>query len=153
VVVGASDVPMTAAAIAELGPDVLLLDIGMVDGLNMAISLHQLLPDLRIVAISVAEVADDIIACAKAGVVGFLSRQESTQDAVNPVHSAFRGEFVCSPRIAALMFTRVAAMSAGQGETSSGNARGEGPNANGGLTQREQEIISLLRGGLSNKEI
>jgi DNA-binding NarL/FixJ family response regulator len=152
-VVGASDTPITAAAIAELGPDVLLLDIATFAGLSNAIALRQLLPELRIIAISVAEVEDEIIACAKAGVAGFVSRRESTQDLVTAIHSVLRGEFVCSRRIAALMFTRLAAMSAGRSEVASDNGRGEIPSANGRLTQREQEIISLLCDGLSNKEI
>jgi DNA-binding NarL/FixJ family response regulator len=42
------------------------------------------------------------------------------------------------------MFDRLGAMSAGRGEVPSGN---------GGLTRREQEIVSLLGDGLSNKDI
>jgi two-component system, NarL family, nitrate/nitrite response regulator NarL len=142
-VVGASDVPITAAAIAELGPDVLLLDIAMVGGLNMVISLRPLLPDLRIVAIAGTEVEDEIIACARAAVAGFVPRKGSTQDVVAAVHSAVRGEFVCSPRAAALLFSHVGAIS---------DARSEFP-SNTKLTRREQEIVSLVREGLSNKEI
>jgi DNA-binding NarL/FixJ family response regulator len=152
-VVGAPDTPITAAAIAELGPDVLLLDIATFAGLSNVIALRQLLPDLRIIAISVAEVEGEVIACVKAGVAGFVSRRESTQDLVTAVRSVLRGEFVCSPRIAALMFTRLAAISAGRGEVASDNGRGEIPSANGGLTQRELEVISFVRDGLSNKEI
>jgi hypothetical protein len=78
-VVGASDTPITATTIAALAPDVLLLDIATLAALSNAIALHQLLPDLRIIAISVAEVEDEIVACAKAGVAGFVSRREPTQ--------------------------------------------------------------------------
>jgi len=51
-----------------------------------------------------------------------------------------RNELVCSPRIAALLFSRIAAIGS---ERSHGSA----------LTRREHEIVSLMTQGLSNKEI
>ena len=59
------------------------------------------------------------------------------------VHSAMRGELVCSPRIAALLFTRVGAVASKQ----SGDPDREA------LTRREHEIVSLVVEGLANKEI
>jgi DNA-binding NarL/FixJ family response regulator len=143
-VVGGSNVPVRAAEIAELRPEVVLLDVTMVDGFDISASLRQLLPGLRIVAIAVAEIECDVMVCAGTGVAGIVSRTASVRDVVSAIHSAMRGEFFCSPRIAALLFSRVDPMPA---------RREEVPVGNGGLTRREREIVSLIGEGLCNKDI
>jgi DNA-binding NarL/FixJ family response regulator len=142
--IGASSVPISPAEIAELHPDVLVLDIATADGLDTSVSLRQLLPDMRTVAIGVAEVEDEVIAGAKAGVAGFVSRRGSVQDIATAVHRVMRGEFVCPPRVASLLFTHVGAMPATRSDISGTESK---------LTQRELEIVSLVGDGLSNKEI
>jgi DNA-binding NarL/FixJ family response regulator len=143
-IVGASGSPIPSADVARLRPDILLLDIATAGGLTRCTSLRELAPDVRIIAIGSAEVGDEIIACAKAGVMGFLSREASVKDVVTAAHCVMRGEVVWSPRVAALLLTRVGAMSA---------AASEGPGNGNKLTRREQEIVSLVSEGLSNKEI
>lgn len=84
-----------------------------------------------------------MLACAEAGVSGFVSRNGSIHDVVTAVHCAVRNELVCSPRIAALLFSRVAA---------AGSKRLVDRD-NDALIRREHEIVSLIMQGLSNKEI
>jgi two-component system nitrate/nitrite response regulator NarL len=100
-------------------------------------------PDLKIVAIAVSDIEQEVVACAEAGVSGFVSRNGSIQDLVTAVHCAMRNELVCSPRITALLFSRVASIR---------SERSHAP-GNGALTRREHEIVSLMTQGLSNKEI
>jgi two-component system nitrate/nitrite response regulator NarL len=59
------------------------------------------------------------------------------------VHSAVRGELVCSPRTAAMLLHRV---SLPHGRPSADPDKSM-------LTQREQDIVLLLNEGLSNKQI
>ena len=59
------------------------------------------------------------------------------------MHCAVRNELVCSPRIAALLFSRVAAV----------GSKRLVDRDNDALTRREHEIVSLIMQGLSNKEI
>jgi len=122
---------------------VVLLDVGTPGGLDMLLAFRQALPDLKIVAIAVADVEQEVVACAEAGVSGFVSRNGSIQDLVTAVQCAVRNELVCSPRIAALLFSRIAAI---------GSERNHGRD-NNALTRREHEIVSLMTQGLSNKEI
>jgi two-component system, NarL family, nitrate/nitrite response regulator NarL len=143
VVVGTADLAMSPRQIVEFRPDVLLLDVGTCGGLDMPLAFRQVLPDLKIVAIAVADAERDVFFCAEAGVSGFVSRTATIQDLVTAVHSAMRGELVCSPRIAALLFTRVGAVASKQ----SGDRDREA------LTRREHEIVSLMAEGLANKEI
>lgn len=142
-VVGSADFTISTTRLAAARPDVALLDVGTPGGLDMLLALRVALPDLKIVVIAVADVEREVVACAEAGASGFVSRNGSIQDLVTAVHCAVRNELVCSPRIAALLFTRVAAISSERNCGRDNNA----------LTRREHEIVSLMTQGLSNKEI
>jgi DNA-binding NarL/FixJ family response regulator len=141
--VGASDLSAALTQIAELRPDILLLDVARPDSLQTCFPLRQISPDMKIVAFAVAEVDREIIACAEAGISGYVSQTGSAEDVVAAVHRAVRGELLCSPRTAALLFSRMAVLSPKRGAAASNNM----------LTRREREIITLVEEGLSNKEI
>jgi two-component system, NarL family, nitrate/nitrite response regulator NarL len=140
-VVGSSDLPITPTRIAELRPDVLLLDIAIPGSLNVSLSLRETFVHVKIVAFAVSEL--ELVACAEAGLSGYISREGSVEDVVAAVHHAMRGELLCSPRAAALLFGHVAVLSA-----NSAPAAGEKS-----LTRREREIAALIEKGLPNKEI
>jgi DNA-binding NarL/FixJ family response regulator len=143
IVVGSSDLSASPTRIAALRPDVLLLDVARPGSLEICFPVRQVLPDMKIVAFAVAEIDRDIIACAEAGVSGYVSCRGSAEDVVASVHRAVRGELLCSPRTAALLFSRMAVLSPKRGTAASNNM----------LTRREHEIITLVAKGLSNKEI
>jgi DNA-binding NarL/FixJ family response regulator len=142
-VADSADLTISPTHIAAARPDVVLLDVGAPGGLETLLVLRQALPDLKIVAIAVSDIEQEVVACAEAGVSGFVSRDGSIQDLVTAVHCAMRNELVCSPRITALLFSRVASIR---------SERSHAP-GNGALTRREHEIVSLMTQGLSNKEI
>jgi len=142
-VVGSADMTVKSTRMGELHPDVVLLDVGTPGGLDMPPILRQVLPDLKVVAIAVNDVEQEVFACAEARVSGFVSRNGSIQDLLAAIHCAVRNELVCPPRIAALLFGRVVTL----------RSERIGERVHGGLTRREHEIASQLIQGLSNKEI
>jgi two-component system nitrate/nitrite response regulator NarL len=142
-VIGSSDLSVSPTEIAELRPDVILLDAAKLGNLELSPPLQQVLPSAKIVAFAVADVDDDIIACAEVGISGYVSRAGSIEEVVAAVHGAVCGELHCPPRTSALLFSRMALPSAKRGFVSNNEA----------LTQREREIVELLEQGLSNKEI
>ena len=141
-VAGSADLSISPTHIAAARPDVVLLDVGAPGGPETLLVLRQALADLKIVAIAVSDIEQEVVACAEAGISGFVSRDGSIQDLVTAVHCAMRNELVCSPRVAGMLFRRVAAI---------GSERSHGPD--NALTRREHEIVSLMTQGLSNKEI
>jgi two-component system, NarL family, nitrate/nitrite response regulator NarL len=96
----------------------------------------------RVLALAVRDDEEDVVACAEAGVAGYITRDASLEDVVAAVETAACGEAPCSPRIVASLLDRLAANAAAPPV-----AR---PNP---LTYREREIVALIDEGLSNKQI
>ena len=142
-VIGSSDLSTPPCQIAELAPDALLLDITAPGGLDISSLIRYAMPNIRIVAFGVAEVEQVVMECAKAGVSAFVARKGSVQDVVEAVHSAIRGELICSPRTAGILLSHVTALV----------ARPPAGVDNDSLTLRESEIARLVGDGLSNKQI
>jgi two-component system, NarL family, nitrate/nitrite response regulator NarL len=127
----------------ELQPDVVFLDISMADVLRLVHEVRSVAPGAAVVATAVAETDREIVACAEAGVAGFVTRDQSLAEVVRVLESVARGESLCSPRTAAVLLRRVTVLS----------AQREPPGAPDGLTPREREIARLIAQGCSNKEI
>jgi two-component system, NarL family, nitrate/nitrite response regulator NarL len=129
--------------ISALRPDALLLDLGCRGSLAIPRRAQQILPDVRIVAFAVADVDDNVLACAEAGISSYVMQNGSSEDLVAAVRAALRGELVCSPRIAGLLFSRLATVCDGRPMAS----------IDALLTPREREIAAMLARNLPNKEI
>src|SRR6266511_1849907 len=93
-VANSADLTISPTHIASARPDVVLLDVGTPGGVEALLVLRQALPDLKIVAIAVSDIEQEVVACAEAGVSGFVSRNGSIQDLVTAVHCAMRNEIV-----------------------------------------------------------
>ena len=131
------------ALLTELRPDVLLLDSAMPGSVESMPAIRERAADVKIVALGVPEVDGDILRCAEAGVSGYLTSRGTAADLVLAVRSAARGEAVCSPRAAAALMQRLARLA----EVGHNHGHGDG------LTPRQRQILQLIDGGLSNKEI
>jgi len=143
IVLGSSDVSELPTELPECPPDVLLLDVSRPGNLDKCVKLRDRLPTVKIVAFAVGDIDGDIIACAEAGVSGWIPRTGSTEDVVAAVHGAVRGELLCPPRTTALLFSHMAFLSRERSIVRSHDI----------LTQRETEVVTLVEHGLSNKEI
>jgi DNA-binding NarL/FixJ family response regulator len=129
--------------IATLQPDIVLLDITVRDSLRIPSQVRQIVPGLPVVAFAVGELERDVLACAEAGISGYVMHNGTAEDLVAAVRSALRGELMCSPRVAALLFNRMATLS-----NSPLTDLADAP-----LTRREREIAVLVARNLPNKEI
>lgn len=139
----ASNVDEAVTRVRDLTPYVSLVDLAMQEGYQAIRQMADLVPSMKVLALSVLEAESEVIACAEAGVAGYISRDGSTEDLVKSVEMAAKGELFCSPRMAALLTKRVKA--AAFKSTASG--------LNASLTRRESRVLELLEQGLSNKQI
>jgi two-component system nitrate/nitrite response regulator NarL len=129
--------------VAGFAPDVVLVHMATVGGVDIVAAVVAAAPDAVVVAIGASEREDEVIACAEAGVSGYLVRNGSLADLHAMIKGAARGESLLSPRVAATLLRRVTSLAA-ERRSWIGSAR---------LTARELEILGLIDQGLSNKEI
>lgn len=136
----------STALTSTLKADVILLDGRIPDGPAAVRRVLDIAPDLRIIACSVRETEEDIIAWAEAGVIGYIPRTAALADFVRLMIDIHNGEQISSGRIVTGLLRRIAL------------AARRRPNRDTNfpllaLTKREREAAELIRGGLSDKEI
>ncbi len=85
------------------------------------------------------------LAAVRSGAIGYLLKDASAADVVTAVRSAYRGEAVCSPSLCSMLFRAVA-----QAGT---ETLVEAESARPDLTLRQQQLVSLIAKGFTNKEI
>jgi DNA-binding NarL/FixJ family response regulator len=137
----------SAAAAAMLGGSVatvVLLDVSGDGAIEAARCLRRKGPSISIVALGLGDEPEHVIACAEAGIAGYVPRDGSLADLVRAIEGAPRGEMACSPRIAGHLLRHVARLADQLGPPEPQPI---------GLTAREAEILELIDDGLSNKEI
>jgi DNA-binding NarL/FixJ family response regulator len=143
VVGSAGDAALGLTVALELSPDIVLLDLSMSHSRELAREISQAAPHISIVALGLTEEEDEVLSCAEAGMVGYVTREGSIEDLVAALESVARGELLCSPRMAGALLRHLGRMAA---DRSRGAPAAE-------LTGREREILTLIDRGLSNKEI
>lgn len=126
-------------------PDVLVLDMTMPGGGLSAIeAIAQGYPSVRTLMLTVVADEDQVCTALKQGAGGYLLKGTSGPELVQTVRLISQGENYVSPNLAAKLLMR----------SGSGLAREEKrPDRFSGLTPREEQILSILVEGRSNKEI
>ncbi len=128
----------------EYEPDLILLDINMkkMNGLETlgAIKSHDI--DSRVLMLTVSDNEEDVITAIRLGADGYLLKDMEPEDTLNSIHAAASGKLVVSERLTRLLAEAL-------------RAEAKAPNSteDAGLTGRENEILSLVAQGLSNKHI
>jgi two-component system nitrate/nitrite response regulator NarL len=130
-------------AVRALQPHVVLIDVGFADVIHLMRTLHAEQPKSRILALAVQEEISSILDYAEAGAHGFVTANGSMTDLIKAIESTAAGELICSPRIAADLLRRATQTT----------RKPSDPSIRRSFTTREQEVLSLLQKGRSNKEI
>jgi len=141
----AGTVADAVASITALRPDVVLLDVHMPDGGGRAVleALRRAQPDVKFLALSVSDSAEDVIGLIRAGARGYVTKTISPEQLAEAVRRVADGDAVFSPRLAGFVLDAFA-------------ARPDVPVADpelDQLTNREREVLRLLARGYAYKEI
>jgi DNA-binding NarL/FixJ family response regulator len=141
----AGTVADAVAAITAMQPDVVLLDVHMPDGGGRAVleALRRSQPDVKFLALSVSDAAEDVIGLIRAGARGYVTKTISPEQLAEAVRRVADGDAVFSPRLAGFVLDAFA-------------ARPDVPVADpelDQLTNREREVLRLLARGYAYKEI
>jgi DNA-binding NarL/FixJ family response regulator len=132
---------------AALRPDVVLMDLHMpvLDGIAATRRLRVEQPQIRVLALTTFDDDEDVFAALRAGALGYLLKDVSSERLVEALLAAARGESVLQPSVAAKVVARVARMA---DEPAPRPQPLVDP-----LSDRELEVLRLLAEGSSNREI
>src|SRR5213082_830195 len=100
---------------------------------------------LKVVLIGMDPDEKQFMAAVRAGVTGYLLKDASASDVVNAVRAVFRDEAVCPSQLCGTLF-RFVAQTAEDVPSENQASRPE-------LTLRQQQLVTLVAKGLTNKEI
>jgi DNA-binding NarL/FixJ family response regulator len=147
----APDVDTAVAGIRATRPDVVLLDVHLPGGGGRAVleTLRAELPDVRWLALSVSDAAEDVIAVIRAGARGYVTKTISGPDLVDAVRRVADGDVVFSPRLAGFVLDAFAS-SAASAPVAEEEATDPGLDL---LSAREREVMQLLARGYTYREI
>lgn len=132
---------------AALSPDVVLMDLRMpvLDGVAATRRLRVERPEVRVIALTTFDDDEEVFAALRAGAVGYLLKDVSSERLVEAIGAASRGESVLQPSVAAKVIARFAQL---PDEATLRPQPLVVP-----LSDRELEIVRLLADGRSNREI
>ncbi len=149
-VLGAVSVQDTQSALT------MTTDVALVDSLSpgesemvmsdRVMALRNLCTRMRIVAFGIRETASEVLACAAAGVDGYVPMDAALGDMVNAIENVVRGELVCSPKVAASLYHSI-------GFSRAAIANRTAMAAANPLTTRELQVADLMNRGCATKEI
>ncbi len=142
----AEDVASAVAAVRELAPAVMVLDVRLPGGGGPAVLAalgDQAPPTL---AVSASDERDDVVATVRAGATGYLLKTTSMADIAAAIHAVHGGEPVFSPELAGHLLDL-------DGEVGGDLASGVVDPDWESLTDREREVLRHLARGHPYKRI
>jgi DNA-binding NarL/FixJ family response regulator len=133
----ASDGAAAVEMVADLAPDVILMDLSMVgmDGAEATREVLRIRPESVIVVLTSFSDEPRVSEALKAGAVGYLLKDSDPRDLLAAVRSAAQGHAPLDPRVTRALLPATEP------------APGEG------LSTRELEVLQLVAQGLANKQI
>jgi DNA-binding NarL/FixJ family response regulator len=142
----ASEVDAAIEMIEERKPDVVLLDVHMPRGGGQAVieAVNGRLPQVRFLALSMSDAAEDVISIIRAGARGYVTKTISGPELADAVRRVAEGDAVFSPRLAGFVLDAFASNPSGPPSVD--------PDLDQ-LTGREKEVLRLIARGYTYREI
>jgi DNA-binding NarL/FixJ family response regulator len=140
-VVGAiADGSLAAAAVTELEPDIVLMDLSMtgLDGIDATRAVLAARPATKVIILTSFSENARILAALDAGAVGYLLKDAEPEDIIKALRDAATGGVPLSPKAARALLP---------------SNRPLGNTGAAALSAREHEVLSLVAVGLPNKSI
>ncbi len=141
----ASTAEQAISEAVRLGPDVVLMDISMpgTSGLEATREIKRLLPDAKILILTMHENEGYLFQALRAGASGYMMKEGADSELIQAIHTVQAGRFFLSATAQAMMvddyLQRV--------------HTGEERDSYNDLTEREREILKLVAEGMTNAQI
>lgn len=140
----AADGREAVTAVADLNPDVIIMDVRMpgLDGIEATRQIVAARPDTRVLILTTFDIDEYAVEGLKAGASGFLLKDVPPAELVSAIHTVAAGDSVVAPAMTRRLLDRFV-----RGEGEIDQARLEI------LTSREQEVLEMIGLGHTNQEI
>ncbi|MCP2329383.1 DNA-binding NarL/FixJ family response regulator [Hamadaea flava] len=137
VVGSAADGDEAVALVAELRPDIVLMDLRMprCDGVEATRRLRAAYPEVKVVVLTTYSDDRSVLEALRAGARGYLTKDAGGQEIHEALRRVHDNQAVLDPAVQHHLVSAVSAPSPGS------------------LTPRETEVLTLIAEGLSNTEI
>jgi two-component system response regulator NreC len=146
VVVGqAGDASSALDIIEETRPDVVLMDVGLpgVSGLELTVRVKRIVPDIRVLVLTMYEREDYLFEALQAGASGYVLKGADIQDLLTAVRTVARGEtYVYQSLTGKLVADYLSRIEDGADRKDYD-----------GLSKREREVLALIAEGLTTSQI
>jgi DNA-binding NarL/FixJ family response regulator len=131
---------------AALHPDVILMDVRMpvMDGLEATREVTALPQAPKVLVLTTFDLDDYVYEALRSGASGFLLKDASARELAEAVRLVAAGDALLAPGVTRRLIAEFAKM---------GAPRTAGRKEIEGLTERENEVLTLVARGLSNAEI
>jgi DNA-binding NarL/FixJ family response regulator len=144
IVGAASDVDDAIDGIRTARPDVVLVDVHMPGGGGLTVieQVTETHPDMKFLALSVSDAAEDVIAMIRAGARGYVTKSISPDELADAIVRVHAGDAVFSPRLAGFVLDAFA-------DTITAPIDPELDQ----LTAREKEVLRQIARGYAYKQV
>jgi DNA-binding NarL/FixJ family response regulator len=144
-IVGAAyDVDTAIEQIRGYDPDVVLIDVHMPDGGGIAVveGVTETNPDVKFLALSVSDQAEDVIAMIRAGARGYVTKTIEPDELSEAIERIHAGDAVFSPRLAGFVLDAFAGAIPSDVDPELDQ-----------LTSREKDVLRLIARGFAYKQV
>ncbi|MCQ3804084.1 MAG: response regulator transcription factor [bacterium] len=140
----AQDVDEAIEEIRDDPPDVALVDVHMPGGGGLAVveNVLETNPDVKFLALSVSDAAEDVIAMIRAGARGYVTKSIGPEELADAIRRVNEGDAVFSPMLAGFVL-----------DTFSVNVPPPSDPELDRLTSREKEVLRLIARGYPYKQV
>ena len=134
-------------AVAQLAPDVVLMDLRMpvLDGVATTRQISQNYPNSKVIVLTTFDDDEYVFDGLRAGAVGYLLKDVSSDKLVEAIRAAAQGNSFLQPSVAAKVIAEFSRLTP--------TAKPEPTALVEPLSSREREVLRVVATGASNKEI
>src|SRR6201994_728251 len=145
----AGDGAEAVKAVAELKPDVVVMDVRMpvMDGVEATALITAEHPDVRVLILTTFDLDEYAFAGLRAGASGFLLKNVPPEELVAAIRTVASGDAVVAPRVTRRLLETFA------GSLPTPDADEQPDDRLAALTEREREVLGSLALGQTNLEI
>ena len=140
----ASEVDPAIEMIGERQPDVVLVDVHMPGGGGKRVVevVGESHPDIRFLALSASDAAEDVVALVRAGARGYVTKTIATPELIAAIERVHGGDASFSPQLAGFVLDAFSSIPVGDIDPELDQ-----------LTEREREVLQHIARGYTYREV